>query len=663
MSKRTQAIAEVDDVEKALRKAAKRAAKEAAAALETEEVDEEEAKAQRKAAKRAKQAKEAAAALETEEVDEEEAKTQRKAAKRAKQAKEAAAALETEEVDEEEAKAQRKAAKRAKQAKEAAAALEIGEVDEKEANTQRKAAKKAKKVADAAQEAPELEVDDAEAKRLRKAARKAEKAVAEVAEEEVDEDAAKRQRKAARKAAKEAAAAATPASEQAIQQQANSDDVGPAATAEDHGYLRADGDDAYVADEPRVHTLIAQRLQAKRARDFQLADSLRETLLSECGVEVFDRSGYWKVVAKQKRAAPSASDARVKQAARPRVKQVSEEAKAMVEGSGDIEETILKVFIKGLPYSIDEDSLRNHFAEAGEIESLQMPMEGGRPKGFAFITYATRDGVNAALQFDNTDYGGRYIGVSLATGTSGKGQGRGENGHPGDWNCPSCGDLQFARNSECRQCGAAKPGGGAVTAVGEKHNENTVFVRGLPFSTSEEQLQADFEECGEIEEFRLPKDEKGYQKGYCFIKYKTEAGVEAALKFDNTEYGGRTLNVLKSSVAGKGSMGAKGRGKQGKGKAPDWNCPNCNDLVFGRNSECRSCGAARPGGGADGNDGQGADDDDDGNAGKGNSKSKGKGKGKGKKGKEPSASFARSTGCIIASSGGEKKTFDDSDDE
>jgi len=28
---------------------------------------------------------------------------------------------------------------------------------------------------------------------------------------------------------------------------------------------------------------------------------------------------------------------------------------------------------------------------------------------------------------------------------------------PGDWYCGSCGDLQFARNNDCRKCGAGKP--------------------------------------------------------------------------------------------------------------------------------------------------------------------------------------------------------------
>jgi len=32
---------------------------------------------------------------------------------------------------------------------------------------------------------------------------------------------------------------------------------------------------------------------------------------------------------------------------------------------------------------------------------------------------------------------------------------------PGDWYCPKCRDLQFARNRQCRMCGCPKPEGGA----------------------------------------------------------------------------------------------------------------------------------------------------------------------------------------------------------
>merc|ERR1712151_289390 len=44
-------------------------------------------------------------------------------------------------------------------------------------------------------------------------------------------------------------------------------------------------------------------------------------------------------------------------------------------------------------------------------------------------------------------------------GGGGKKGGNNATMKPGDWTCPSCGDLQFARNASCRQCGKEKPEG------------------------------------------------------------------------------------------------------------------------------------------------------------------------------------------------------------
>merc|ERR1712054_30200 len=93
----------------------------------------------------------------------------------------------------------------------------------------------------------------------------------------------------------------------------------------------------------------------------------------------------------------------------------------------------------------------------------------------------------------------------------------------------------------------------------DKSNDLTVFIRGLPFATTEEVLRKDFTECGEIEKLNMPLNEEGRPKGIAFIKYKSQEGFDAAIKFDNTEYGGRTINCSK---AGEG----KGKGKDGKGK-------------------------------------------------------------------------------------------------
>lgn len=79
----------------------------------------------------------------------------------------------------------------------------------------------------------------------------------------------------------------------------------PTTTPPAHGYTRAHGDVACVADEPRVHAIIAQRQEAKKAGNFEKADELRAVLLHEFRVEVFDKSKFWKV--KQPKAAPVGS--------------------------------------------------------------------------------------------------------------------------------------------------------------------------------------------------------------------------------------------------------------------------------------------------------------------------------------------------------------------
>merc|ERR1711988_730617 len=92
----------------------------------------------------------------------------------------------------------------------------------------------------------------------------------------------------------------------------------------------------------------------------------------------------------------------------------------------------------------------------------------------------------------------------------------------------------------------------------DNSNDLTVFVRGLPFATTEDVLRKDFAECGEIEKLNMPMNEEGKPKGIAFIKYKSQEGFDAAIKFDNTEYGGRTIFCSKD-----------GKGKDGKSKGID----------------------------------------------------------------------------------------------
>merc|ERR1712135_128747 len=87
----------------------------------------------------------------------------------------------------------------------------------------------------------------------------------------------------------------------------------------------------------------------------------------------------------------------------------------------------LKVFVGGLPFSIEEDVLRKDFEECGPVTEIKLlkDAETGRSRGIAFITFATKEGVKKALEFDGDDYGGRNIKVNLAT-SKGDGKGKGK---------------------------------------------------------------------------------------------------------------------------------------------------------------------------------------------------------------------------------------------
>jgi RNA recognition motif-containing protein len=75
-----------------------------------------------------------------------------------------------------------------------------------------------------------------------------------------------------------------------------------------------------------------------------------------------------------------------------------------------------KLYVGNFPYSVDEAQLRGLFTPYGEISELAMIMdrETGRPKGFAFITFASQQSAEKALELNGRDLGGRPLKVNMA---------------------------------------------------------------------------------------------------------------------------------------------------------------------------------------------------------------------------------------------------------
>jgi nucleolin len=74
-----------------------------------------------------------------------------------------------------------------------------------------------------------------------------------------------------------------------------------------------------------------------------------------------------------------------------------------------------------------------------------------------------------------------------------------------------------------------------------------VYVGGLPYSASEEDIQAHFEECGAVSGLNLLKGPDGRSKGIAFVRFDDEKSQNNAVKLNGSDFGGRYLKVEKST--------------------------------------------------------------------------------------------------------------------
>src|SRR5579872_7346214 len=77
----------------------------------------------------------------------------------------------------------------------------------------------------------------------------------------------------------------------------------------------------------------------------------------------------------------------------------------------------VRLFVGNLPYDATEDEIRSHFAAAGNLASVFIPVdrETGRKRGFAFVEF--NDGAQAqeAIRlFNNQPFKGRALAVNEA---------------------------------------------------------------------------------------------------------------------------------------------------------------------------------------------------------------------------------------------------------
>jgi RNA recognition motif-containing protein len=99
---------------------------------------------------------------------------------------------------------------------------------------------------------------------------------------------------------------------------------------------------------------------------------------------------------------------------------------------------VSKVFVGNLSFNTTKEELEALFAPLGEISDVFLPLDrdSGRPRGFAFVTFAAPESAAEAIQkLDGAELGGRNLRVNEATaersGRPGGGGGGRSFGGPG----------------------------------------------------------------------------------------------------------------------------------------------------------------------------------------------------------------------------------------
>lgn len=75
-----------------------------------------------------------------------------------------------------------------------------------------------------------------------------------------------------------------------------------------------------------------------------------------------------------------------------------------------------KLFVGGLPYSVDSNKLGEIFTAYGQVISAAVIMDKftNQSKGFGFVEMDDNDAQKAIKALDGTEYEGRRLGVSVA---------------------------------------------------------------------------------------------------------------------------------------------------------------------------------------------------------------------------------------------------------
>ncbi|XP_043252724.1 squamous cell carcinoma antigen recognized by T-cells 3-like isoform X2 [Colletes gigas] len=183
-----------------------------------------------------------------------------------------------------------------------------------------------------------------------------------------------------------------------------------------------------------------------------------------------------------------------------------ENDKMEIDNTPEVDDKIT-VFVSNLDYTATEEEVKNALEPAGSITSFKMIRDyKGRSKGYCYVQLNNPEAVEKALKLDRTPIKGRPMFVSR------------------------CDPNKTTRT----------PG----FKYSHSLEKNKLFVKGLPLTTTKEELEEVFKVHGTLKEVRIVTYRNGHSKGLAYVEYEdvTTAG-KALLATDGMKIGDKVISV------------------------------------------------------------------------------------------------------------------------
>uniref|UniRef100_A0A384BYC1 Probable RNA-binding protein 19 n=1 Tax=Ursus maritimus TaxID=29073 RepID=A0A384BYC1_URSMA len=228
------------------------------------------------------------------------------------------------------------------------------------------------------------------------------------------------------------------------------------------------------------------------------------------------------------------------------------------------------VKLRGAPFNVTEKSVTEFLAPLRPVAIRIVRNAHGNKTGYIFVDFCSEEDVKQALKCHREYMGGRYIEVFREKNvTTAKGP---------------------PKNS-------AKPWQGRTLGENEEEEDladsGRLFIRNLPYTSTEEDLEQLFSKFGPLSELHYPIDSLTKKpKGFAFVTFMfPEHAVRAYAEVDGQVFQGRMLHVLPSTIKKEASEDTDTPGsssykkkKESKDKANSSSSHNWNTLFMGPNA-------------------------------------------------------------------------------